>query len=73
MVTLTTGARVLTPLGLGTVAYVRMAPPEYTAPAAVSVVLDVKADRPGYTGTLFPATAVLQDGRRKGASPCTGA
>ena len=50
------GARVLSPGGPGTVAYVRMAGPSYTEPAAVSVIRDDKAEEnPFYTGTIYPA------------------
>jgi len=42
----------------GTVAYVRLAPPTYREPAAVSVVLDARRDQPGYCGTIFPAGQV---------------
>jgi hypothetical protein len=53
------GDRVQTPLGPGTVAYVRMAPPDYREPDAVSVRLDSRADAaPWYTGTIFAAHKV---------------
>lgn len=45
------GARVQTPLGRGTVAYIRMGPPRYDTPEGVSVVLDDHP--PGYVGTMF--------------------
>lgn len=49
------GDRVVTPGGLGTVAYVRMAPPAYADPACYSVRLDA---RPGSAGTVYPAEQV---------------
>lgn len=52
------GDRVSTPHGPGTLAYERMAPPDYTRPAAFSVRLDAKADQPGYTGTIIAANVV---------------
>lgn len=52
------GDRVSTPKGPGNVAYVRMAPPDYARPAAVSVVLDATRHTLGYTGTIFAATDV---------------
>ena len=52
------GMRVSTPLGNGYVAYVRMSPPEYTTPHAVSVVLDKRKENPGYTGTILSAAVV---------------
>ncbi len=55
------GDRVETPLGPGTVAYVRMAPPDYAdyaMVAAVSVVLDHCRETPGYEGTVFGAANV---------------
>ena len=56
---MTRGDRVLTPLGPGTVAYVRMAPPDYREVEAVSVVLDGIRDRwPNYTGSTFPVDKV---------------
>jgi hypothetical protein len=51
---------VSTPLGLGTVVYVRMAPPNFTEMAAVSVALDAKLNRAGYTGTMFDADDVSE-------------
>lgn len=54
----TKGQRVTTPLGAGNVAYQRMAPPNYSKPASVSVVLDKKKTRSGYTGTVFKANDV---------------
>jgi hypothetical protein len=56
--TFSQGQRVTTPLGLGTVAYQRLAGPDYTAAEAVSVVLDDRRERYGYTGTLFAAYKV---------------
>jgi hypothetical protein len=52
------GQRVQTPLGPGQVAYQRMGPPNYSKPEAVSVVLDAKQNKPGYTGTMFDAKKV---------------
>lgn len=54
------GDRVTTPLGLGTVAYLRMDHlGDITKVAAVSVVLDVNLHlRPGYSGTIFAAKDV---------------
>lgn len=52
------GDRVLTAAGVGTVAYVRMAPPYYRVEAAVSVVLDARQGQPGYAGTIFAADDV---------------
>jgi len=52
------GDRVLTPGGRATVGYVRLAAPDYTAPDAVSVVLDVPPRPHGYTGTIYPAGQV---------------
>lgn len=42
----------------GIVAYVRMAPPDYSQPEAVSVILETKQNMPGYSGTIFPADRV---------------
>lgn len=47
------GTRVHTPHGNGSVAYIRMAPPSYATVEAVSVVLDGRRDRPGYSGTMY--------------------
>lgn len=52
------GSRVNTPLGPGTVAYQRMAPPDYREPDAVSVILDSRTGpdaAPWYSGTIFTA------------------
>ena len=54
----THGQRVTTPQGPGTVAYQRLAAPDYREAEAVSVVLDAKRQQPGYVGTIFPAAAV---------------
>ena len=57
------GDRVNTAWGPGTVAYVRMASPDYTTVDAVSVVLDSKRTRPGYSGTIVaPADLRPDDG-----------
>lgn len=58
----TRGQRVNTPKGLGGVAYQRMAPPYYSTPEAVSVVLDSERDRIGYAGTIFKAEEVTPIG-----------
>jgi hypothetical protein len=47
------GTRVQTGNGNGSVVYVRMAPPTFAHVEAVSVVLDGRRDRPGYSGTMF--------------------
>lgn len=52
------GQRVKTPLGYGMVAYQRMRSPEYSEAEAVSVVLEAKQNKPGYTGTIFRAEDV---------------
>jgi hypothetical protein len=52
------GDRVRTPYGAGTVAYVRMSPPDFRTIAAVSVVLDSRRADPRYTGTIVPANQV---------------
>jgi hypothetical protein len=55
------GLRVNTPLGPGSLAYVRYGGPDYRTIAAASVVLDSRRDdalRGNYTGTIFPATDV---------------
>lgn len=52
------GDRVLTPSGPGTIAYIRMAPPDYTRAEAVSVVLDAKRNTAGYGGSIFAADQV---------------
>ena len=49
------GARVTTPYGPGTVAYVRM---DGTKPVSVSVVLDARRSCPGYYVTVMPAKGV---------------
>lgn len=57
--TLDKGERVTTPLGLGTVAYVRMsALSGFTEAQSVSVVLDARRDDAGYGGTTFAASDV---------------
>ncbi len=47
------GDRVYTRDGAGTVAYVRMGPPDYSRPVAVSVVLDHCKGAPSYTGSIY--------------------
>lgn len=52
------GDRVTTPLGPGTVNYIRMLPPDYRDIAAVSVTLDARFDdlvAGKYFGTIFTA------------------
>lgn len=56
--TITQGTRVTTPRGPGRVAYIRLAPPDYRAVAAVSVVLDSCRLVPNYAGTIFLASDV---------------
>ena len=57
------GARVLVRMEDGTVqpgrvVYVRLAPPDFVEPAAVSVELTARLGVPGYVGTVFPAARV---------------
>jgi hypothetical protein len=52
------GDRVKTPEGCGTVAFQRLAPPDYTEAVAVSVCLDNKMHDPAYSGTIFSAYQV---------------
>lgn len=52
------GDHVDTPYGSGRVGYLRMAPPDYRAIEAVSVVLDDRRHLPGYRGTIFAASDV---------------
>lgn len=52
------GARVKTPHGNGVVAYVRMAPPDWSAIAAVSVILDKRTPDPRYSGAILRAEEV---------------
>lgn len=47
------GQKVMTPQGVGTVNYVRMAPPDFTVPEAVSVFLEKHDSRINYSGTIF--------------------
>jgi hypothetical protein len=53
------GSRVASPGGPGTVAYVRMAPPDWTHIEAVSVRLDACVGRLGYSGTIYLACDVM--------------
>jgi len=54
---------VMTPGGVGRIAYVRNAPPSFSEPLAVSVILDSKKNYPTYTGTTYLARDVfLADG-----------
>lgn len=57
-VTFQKGQKVITPRGSGTVAYQRMGGPNFSDAVAVSVVLDDKRYKPGYSGTMFNATDV---------------
>lgn len=57
-----TGQRVLAKGQPGTVAYQRMAPPDYVHALTVSVVLDSKRSQPGYRGTVFLAVDVAPIG-----------
>ena len=52
------GTRVNTPFGTGTVAYVRMAAPDYMQPEAYSIVLDARRHQPHYAGTIVAAAHV---------------
>jgi hypothetical protein len=52
------GDRVLTPGGIGTIVYKRMAPPDYAHAAAYSVYLERDRARVGYAGTIYPAADV---------------
>lgn len=52
--------RVNTRLGYGTVKYLRMAPPAYRHPEAVSVVLDRRTANAAYSGTIFAAHEVAK-------------
>lgn len=52
------GMRVVTPEGLGTVVYVRNAPPDYATVEAVCVLLDAKKDRSGYVSTVYPVEQI---------------
>lgn len=45
---------VITPDGVGRVAYVRMAPEEYRHIEAISVILESRSNDPNYSGTLYP-------------------
>lgn len=65
------GQRVNTPLGPGTVAYQRLAAPDYRDAEAVSVVLDDRRDRYGYTGTLFAAYKVTPATSDDSGEPAT--
>jgi len=58
MATYHQGQRVNTPRGSGSVAYQRLAAPDYRDAIAVSVVLDCERARIGYAGTIFPADQI---------------
>lgn len=48
------GDRVITKNGkLGTVVYIRFAPPSFNQILALSITLDERKENPGYTGTMF--------------------
>jgi len=49
------GTTVTTPLGRGSVLWVRMAGPDYNKPEAYGVRLAARADDPKYSGTTFAA------------------
>jgi hypothetical protein len=71
------GDRVNTPFGPGKVVYKRMAPPTYSQAEAYSVKLDEKADRIGYSGTMFSADDVESAdcphcGEEHDINPCHG-
>lgn len=53
------GQKVKTPLGEGTVAWQRMAPPSYSQAEAVSVRLSGHEADYNYTGTVFSADKVM--------------
>lgn len=42
----------------GLVNYIRNAPPDFSKPEAVSVILKNKQFMPGYSGTIFPVEKV---------------
>ncbi len=67
------GQRVNTPLGPGSVAYQRMRPPEYREAEAVSVVLDDRANRPFYVGTVFRAEEVTEERKPPPRADCPDA
>jgi hypothetical protein len=52
------GDRVMTPHGLGTVVFKRMAPPHFLDAGSYSIRLDSQDKRPGYTGSSYPAKDV---------------
>lgn len=56
----TIGQPVNTPDGPGTVGFVRMAPPNYSQPEAVSVILNSKRNNPNYKGTMYSANVVTK-------------
>lgn len=55
---ITAGIRVTTPQGSGVVKYVRMKPPTYSMPVAVSVALDSRKEDWKYSGTMFAAKEI---------------
>jgi hypothetical protein len=65
---LTRGMRCRTPYGLGTVAWRRMAHPDFIRVEAYVVILDDRLYDPAYTGTAMRAGAVT---RLEGAEPHT--
>lgn len=54
------GDRVMTPGGVGTVYFKRMAPPNYSEVEAYSVKLDKRANDPHYAGSMFFAAEVKE-------------
>lgn len=52
------GDCVITPQGYGKVSHWRFGAPDYTHVVAYSVILDIKKDQYGYSGTIFPANQV---------------
>lgn len=55
------GTRVLAKEKPGTVQYVRFGPPNFNMPEAYSVMLDDRRDKPGYAGTMYPASDVTME------------
>lgn len=60
-VVLWSGTRVSVHGRTGTIKYVRLGPPDYTAPEVYSVLFDdLVLQRPGYSGTIVPARDVAE-------------
>lgn len=55
------GDRVVTPGGVGSVVYCRMAAPNYDTVSVYSVRLDHTSHNPNYTGTVYPAKDVAPE------------